>query len=47
LLVALPVPGLRILSANKYGSSLWGLVGKIAVELPDGELKNYFLKVSP
>ena len=47
LMKALPVLGSRVLSTNKYGRSLWGLVGKIAVELPDGKLQNYFLKVSP
>ena len=44
---ALPVPGSRILVTKKYDRSLWGLVGEIAVELPDGKLKNYFPKVSP
>ena len=46
-MIALPPPGSKTLVMNEYGRSLWGLAGKIAVELPDGELKYYFLKASP
>jgi hypothetical protein len=44
--LALPIPGSKVLSANEYGMSLWGQTGKILVELPDGVVETYFLKVS-
>ncbi len=46
-MIALPVPGSKILATDEYGRSLWGLAGKVAVELLDGELKYYFFKASP
>ncbi len=46
-MIALLAPGSKILVTNEYGRSLWGLAGKVAVEVPDGELKYYFLKASP
>jgi protein-ribulosamine 3-kinase len=42
---AFPVPGTRITDAFNYGESLWGKKAKIVVQLPTGEIDNYFLKV--
>lgn len=44
-LLALPVPGTKIVRALNYGESLWGKTAKIVTQLPSGETKNYFLKV--
>ncbi|KAK3299460.1 Fructosamine kinase-domain-containing protein [Chaetomium fimeti] len=41
---ALPVPGSKLVSAREYGSSLWGGVGKITVDVPGEGVKDYFLK---
>lgn len=42
---AFPCPGSKLLGINNYGMSLWGQTGKITVELPDGTIQRYFLKV--
>ncbi|KAH8820666.1 Fructosamine kinase-domain-containing protein [Xylogone sp. PMI_703] len=36
--------GARILSANRFGTSAWTVTARIAVALPDGAEKQYFLK---
>ncbi|KAI1127542.1 Fructosamine kinase-domain-containing protein [Nemania abortiva] len=43
---SLPVPGTIVVSAHRYGVSLWGEAAKIAVELPGGRQENYFLKTT-
>ncbi|KAF2643085.1 hypothetical protein P280DRAFT_496801, partial [Massarina eburnea CBS 473.64] len=42
--IPLPIPGTDMISARKYGMSLWGQAAKITVRLEDGESRNYFLK---
>ncbi|EEP82520.1 predicted protein [Uncinocarpus reesii 1704] len=41
---ALPIPGTKVISARKYGMSLWGKTAQICTKLPDGRLEEYFLK---
>ncbi|KAK3941651.1 Fructosamine kinase-domain-containing protein [Diplogelasinospora grovesii] len=41
---AFPVPGSRLVEGRYYGMSLWGRTAKITVELPGGEIVDYFLK---
>lgn len=38
--------GTKVLTAETYGNSAWTITGRIQVELPTGESKVYFLKVS-
>ena len=38
--------GTNIISAESCGVSAWTKTAKVTVELPDGSLKRYFLKVS-
>ncbi|KAL8880338.1 MAG: hypothetical protein Q9198_002233 [Flavoplaca austrocitrina] len=40
-----PVEGTTVVHALSYGESLWGKTGKVIVQLPDGDIQNYFLKV--
>jgi hypothetical protein len=37
--------GTRILRASSYGTSLWTRTARVTTILPDGEKKDYFLKV--
>ncbi|KAI9761515.1 MAG: hypothetical protein M1840_001778 [Geoglossum simile] len=43
----LPIRGTKIISARKYGVSLWGQTAKIFAELPGGEKMSYFFKSAP
>ncbi|KAL9120851.1 MAG: hypothetical protein Q9187_002589 [Circinaria calcarea] len=43
---ALPVPGTRVISAHIYGMSVWARPARIVCQLPNGEIVNYFLKVT-
>ncbi|KAI0107808.1 Fructosamine kinase-domain-containing protein [Nemania sp. FL0031] len=47
VLEALNIPGAKLQEARQYGSSLWGRTAKLTVQLPDGTIKPYFLKVVP
>lgn len=38
-------PGSVVLSAESYGSSAWTQTGCVTIELPNGDLKKYFMKV--
>ncbi|KAI9653690.1 MAG: hypothetical protein M1831_005718 [Alyxoria varia] len=42
---AFPVPASKLMHAFNYGESLWGKTAKLQVQLPNGELTAYFLKV--
>lgn len=42
---AFPIAETEVLSARKYGMSLWGNTATIYTKLPDGAEKTYFLKV--
>ncbi|KAK7710210.1 hypothetical protein SLS64_005794 [Diaporthe eres] len=42
--ISLFPPGTVVLSAESYGSSAWTQTGCITVELPDGDIKKYFMK---
>jgi hypothetical protein len=44
---ALPISGTEILSSHGYGMWVWARQAKILCKQPNGELKNYLLKVSP
>lgn len=46
LLLALLIPGTKVLRALHYGESLWGMAAKIITQLPRGATENYFLKVN-
>ncbi|KAL2068550.1 hypothetical protein VTL71DRAFT_14887 [Oculimacula yallundae] len=46
VLAKLPISGTKVISSHAYGMSLWGRCAKIVAELPDGQKKKYFLKVS-
>lgn len=39
-------PGSVVLSAESYGSSAWTQTGCVTIELPNGDLKKYFMKVT-
>ncbi|KAI3538104.1 hypothetical protein CSPX01_09681 [Colletotrichum filicis] len=43
--LVLPI-GSKIVTAESYGDSVWTQTGRMTVELPDGDVKQYFLKVS-
>lgn len=45
-LIALPVPGTKVLVTRNYGLSLWGQTVKIDTLLPGGKKKSYFMKVA-
>lgn len=38
-------PGSVVLSAESYGSSAWTQTGCVTIELFNGDLKKYFMKV--
>ncbi|XMA12746.1 hypothetical protein WAI453_005537 [Rhynchosporium graminicola] len=38
--------GSRILNAESYGDSEWNQTGRVTVELPDGDVKRFFLKLA-
>ncbi|KAL2272670.1 hypothetical protein FJTKL_06250 [Diaporthe vaccinii] len=44
--ISLFPPGSVVLSAESYGSSAWTQTGCITVELPDGDIKKYFMKLA-
>lgn len=44
--ISLFPPGSVVLSAESYGSSAWTQTGCVTVELPDGDLKKYFMKLA-
>lgn len=43
---AFPIQGTKLVHAVKYAESLCGRTAKVVVELPDGRIECYFLKVS-
>lgn len=45
LSTAFPVKGTKLVSAVNYGRSLFSTTAKIVVELLDGKIEEYFLKV--
>jgi hypothetical protein len=43
--LALPIQGSILQHSYYYGCSVWSLTAKLVVELPDGLIRNYFVKV--
>ncbi|KAK0666953.1 Fructosamine kinase-domain-containing protein [Cercophora samala] len=42
----LPIKGSKLVEARHYGRSLWGQTAKITAQLPNGSLRDYFLKTA-
>lgn len=40
----LPI-GSKVLAVESYGNSVWTQTGRVTVELSNGDIKQYFLKV--